>query len=146
MTFEDMLDFNLSATEGFTSSRAVFVHQLFLKLEKVPDTDGLVQTARGNERVLRVEGCTHDVVRVAGKDCNFAAVLPVPNTHGLVVAGRNNPRQVVVELDSAHVIDMAVEGEHALLGLVAPYFDEMVITTRDEHRLGFMEMDASNRT
>ena len=46
----------------------MLLHAEFLQLEEVPDANGLIQTASGNQTVFRVEGGTHDVVGVTSQD------------------------------------------------------------------------------
>lgn len=123
VALQDVLNFDFSAAVELVGFGAGFGHGFLLELVEVPNADGLVQTARGDQSVVRVESGCHYVMRVASQDGNAETILPVPDPDCLIVGAGDNPRQLQMEFNSAHVVQMALESEHAFLCLVVPHLD-----------------------
>lgn len=143
---QNMLYFNLGTTENLIGPRPRLLHALLLQFRKVPYPYSLIQRCTGNERVIRVECGTHNIVTMAGQNGNHAPVLPVPKPDGLIITAWDNPGQFFVEFNCANVIQVACQREHALLLLVVPYLDLVIITATDKHVLRVMEMNGTNGT
>ena len=145
VAFQNVLDFHFRTRVQFTWPWTRLLHAQLFKLEEIPDSYGLIQTAARNKRVFGMELCTHNIVGVACQDSQRATVLPIPNSHSLIIATRENPWQLSMELNCSHIVQMTLESEHALLYFIVPNLDHVIITSRNKHWLSIMETNSSDR-
>ena len=116
---QDGVDPVAVAAQGETLARA-----------EVPDFDGRVDAAAGEEGGVKVEA--DDAVRVALERADAFPRAPVPNAKRVVHAAGDELH--LVELQGTQRPGVALEAADLLTGLEVPYSSCAVIGTRDEDR------------